>query len=62
MRPKFSLEYLQRSHCLSLCARDEKAALADRFHELSQLTWQQIHQADRHIDAGINQETYKLSN
>lgn len=27
---------------------DEKAALADRLHELSQLTWQQIQQAPRH--------------
>lgn len=46
--PKFSLEYLQKSHCLSLCSKDEKAALADRLHQLSQLTWQQIQQAHRH--------------
>lgn len=48
MRPKFSFEHLQKSHCLSNCERDEKAALADRLHELSQLTWQQVMQADRH--------------
>lgn len=46
--PKFSLEYLQKSHCLSKCTKDEKAALIDRLHELSQLTWQQIQQAHRH--------------
>jgi hypothetical protein len=48
LRPKFSLEHLQKSHCLSLCEKDEKAALADRLHQMSQLTWQQIQQADRH--------------
>lgn len=47
MRPKFGLEHLRRSHCLSNCTKDEKAALADRLHELSQLTWQQIAQAPR---------------
>lgn len=47
MRPKFSLEHLRRSHCISSCAKDEKAALADRMHELSQLTWQQIAQAPK---------------
>lgn len=48
LRPKFSLEYMQKSHCLSLCEKDEKVALIDRMHELSQLTWQQIQQAPRH--------------
>jgi len=48
MRPKFSLEYLQKGYCLSDCTKDEKAAFADRLHELSQLTWQQIQQAGRH--------------
>lgn len=48
LRPKFSLEYLDRDFCLSCCTKDQKAALADRLHELSQLTWQQIMQADRH--------------
>jgi hypothetical protein len=47
MRPKFSLEHLRKSHCISNCTKDEKAALADRLHELSQLTWQQIAQCSR---------------
>ena len=47
MRPKFCLEHLRKSHCLSNCTKDEKAALADRLHELSQLTWQQIVQAPK---------------
>jgi hypothetical protein len=48
MRPRFSLENLSKSHCLSSCEVPEKAAFADRLHEMSQLTWQQIAQADRH--------------
>jgi len=47
MRPKFSFEHLRRSHCLSNCEKDEKAALADRLHEMSQLTWQQIAQSHK---------------
>src|SRR5260363_122159 len=48
MRPKFSLEYVQKSHCVSRCTQEEKAALLERLHELSQLTWQSIMQAGRH--------------
>lgn len=48
LHPKFSLEHLVRTYCLSACTTDEKAAFADKLHELSQLTWQQIAQAPRH--------------
>ena len=48
LKPKFSLENLSKSHCLSACSNDEKAAFADRLHEMSQLTWQQINNAPRH--------------
>ena len=48
MHPKFSLENLTKSHCLSKCTRDEKAAFADKLHELSQLTWQVIGHSGRH--------------
>ena len=48
MRPKFCLEHLQKDHCLSKCTTEEKAAFADRIHEMSQLTWQQLSQAHRH--------------
>lgn len=30
------------------CQTDEKAALADRLHEMSQLTWEQLRQAPKH--------------
>lgn len=46
--PKFCLEHLQKDHCLSKCTADEKAAFADRLHQMSQLTWQQLSQAHRH--------------
>lgn len=42
------MEYLAKEHCLSACTAEEKAAFADRLHELSQLNWQQIAQAPRH--------------
>ncbi len=48
MRPKFSLEYIQKSHCVSRCTKEEKAALIERLHELSKLTWQKIMQAGKH--------------
>ncbi len=47
-RPKFCLEHLQKDYCISKCTADEKAAFADRIHEMSQLTWQQLSQAPRH--------------
>lgn len=47
-RPKFCLEHLQKDHCISRCTSDEKAAFAERIHEMSQLTWQQLSQAPRH--------------
>jgi hypothetical protein len=48
LRPKFSLELLQKNYCLSRCTQTEKIALIERLHELSQLTWQMIMQTDRH--------------
>ncbi|MDZ7857846.1 hypothetical protein [Sphaerotilus sp.] len=48
LKPKFSLEHLDRTFCLSACTRDEKAAFADRLHELSQLTWRDIAGTGRH--------------
>lgn len=46
--PEFSFRYVQRAHCISQCDRDEKAALVDKLHRLSNLTWGQIKQQDRH--------------
>ncbi|MEJ1391693.1 MAG: hypothetical protein RPU34_12500 [Candidatus Sedimenticola sp. (ex Thyasira tokunagai)] len=47
-RPRFALQHLQSGYCVQNCTRDEKAALADRMRILSQLTWQQLRNADRH--------------
>jgi hypothetical protein len=46
--PTFSLRYLNKDYCLSKCTKEEKAAFADKLHKLSQLSWQEIMQADRH--------------
>ncbi|KYQ97917.1 hypothetical protein AWY96_05135 [Serratia plymuthica] len=46
--PEFSLRYLQKGYCIDCCERDEKAALADKMFRLSQLSWSQIRQQDRH--------------
>ena len=48
LKPKFSLQNLAKSHCLSACTKDEKAAFIDRLHEMSQLTWQDIASSNRH--------------
>jgi hypothetical protein len=47
-KPIFSLYYLQKSHCLSDCDREQKSAFADTLHKLSQLTWNQIISSPRH--------------
>src|SRR5206468_3998028 len=41
-------------YCISRCTREEKAAFADKMHRLSQQTWSQLRQADRH---GLGFET-----
>jgi hypothetical protein len=47
-KPIFSLYYLEKSHCLSDCTKEEKAAFADTLHKLSQLTWNEIISSPRH--------------
>lgn len=39
---------MSRDFCLSKCDKAEKAAFADTLHKLSQLTWSQLKQLDRH--------------
>lgn len=46
--PEFSLRYLQKGFCVDACELKEKAALADKLFRLSQLSWAQIRQQDRH--------------
>jgi hypothetical protein len=47
-KPIFSLHYLQKSHCLSDCDKDEKSAFADTLYKLSQITWNEIISSPRH--------------
>ncbi|MFJ5691829.1 hypothetical protein [Providencia stuartii] len=47
-KPKFSFCYLESSHCITKCQKAEKAGLADRLYRLSQLTWSELKQKDRH--------------
>lgn len=47
-KPKFSFCYIQGSHCITKCQKDEKAGLADKLYRLSQLTWAEIKQQGRH--------------
>lgn len=47
-KPKFSFCYIESSHCITKCQKDEKAGLADRLYRLSQLTWSELKQQDRH--------------
>ena len=46
--PLFSLRYMNKHYSISQCTKDEKAALADTLHQLSQLTWSQIKASPRH--------------
>lgn len=46
--PIFSLSKIQKSHCLTKCTQEEKAAFADTLHKLSQRQWVNILSSDRH--------------
>lgn len=60
--PIFSLEKLEGDYCLSKCNKDEKAAFADKLHELSKLTWQSLCEAHRHGLGFEKINDYKLPN
>jgi hypothetical protein len=45
--PIFSLK-INKDYCITRCDKNEKAAFADRLHELSQSTWRDLRQAGRH--------------
>lgn len=47
-KPIFCLQSLQGEFCLSKCEKDEKAAFADTLHQLSQRTWVELKQINRH--------------
>ena len=46
--PIFSLQYLSPQYCVSCCQQQEKAHFADTLRKLSQLTWAELRQANRH--------------
>ncbi len=50
--PIFSLRNIQKSYCLSICNKDEKAAFADTIHKLSCMEWREIKRSGRH-DSGF---------
>jgi hypothetical protein len=46
--PTFCLSDVDPEYCITQCDKNDKAAFADRLRKLSQMTWNQIIQADRH--------------
>lgn len=48
--PLFCLRYLDGDddYCLRECNQEQKAALADKLYQLSQVTWAQLKSLDRH--------------
>ena len=46
--PIFCLKYLDRDHHLLQCSNDEKAALANKMFQLSQMSWNAIQLSGRH--------------
>jgi len=47
-KPLFSFERIQASYPLQHCTKDEKASLVDKLYQLSQLSWAEIKQQNRH--------------
>ena len=48
--PKFSFRYLSfgSQYCFSKLTKDEKIGFANKIYQLSQMTWLEIHNANRH--------------
>lgn len=46
--PLFSFQYLDKTHGLDSCNKDEKAALVSTLYKLSQLSWKDLRNAPRH--------------
>jgi len=46
--PVFCFRYLDKTHGLDSCDKDEKAALVSTLYELSQLSWRELRRAPRH--------------
>ncbi|WP_439258024.1 hypothetical protein [Lonepinella sp. BR2271] len=46
--PMFSFHQIGKRYCLSSCQSGEKIDLIDTLHKLSQLTWQELINSNRH--------------
>jgi hypothetical protein len=46
--PVFSFRYLDKTHGLDSCDKEEKAALVSTLYKLSQLSWCKLRQGHRH--------------
>ena len=46
--PVFCFRYLDKTHGLDSCDKDEKAALVSTLYKLSQLSWRELRLAPRH--------------
>lgn len=47
-KPAFSFDYLQDSHCITLCDDPDQLAFVNALRKLSKLTWGQIRSTQRH--------------
>jgi hypothetical protein len=52
-KPTFCLRFLDPSYCISVCDDDDKICFVDKIRRMSQMTWNDLIQADRH---GMGQE------
>ncbi|MEM6459236.1 MAG: hypothetical protein AAF710_07570 [Planctomycetota bacterium] len=46
--PSVSLRYLNSSHCISKCSKEDQVLFANRVRLLTQMTWAQINVSHRH--------------
>ena len=46
--PVFSFEYLQAGWCIHDCQQEERSKMLDRLRRISQISWREIRQLDRH--------------
>ncbi|NET55654.1 MAG: hypothetical protein F6K47_05640 [Symploca sp. SIO2E6] len=46
--PIFSFRYLDKTHGLDSCNKDEKVALVSTLYKLSQFSWKDLRNAPRH--------------
>ena len=46
--PVFCLRYMHSDYSVRTCSKEDRAAFADTLYELSQLSWSQLRQSQRH--------------